>query len=423
MMNSLMSQDEQLKIAAMIEDYHRVFFTFFEMSVVMFTDSIPTAAVKLRLNSKPELMINEEFWRKLNIREQLFVICHECLHVMLDHGTRNGLNVPGANSKLVNIAQDITINEMIVDLFNYDRNDLREWKKFCWIDTCFEDLTNIKRNETFVYYLEKLIKDPPKEPSDGGPSLFDEHADPSFEGSAEENEAGEKLSNTLAEELSAKEIESLMKNLPAGVLTSTLENIIAKKIKKQKIKFDHIIRKLKKSSMKDEEKDVDTFTHDDRRFSDIVNTRPDITLPGKNAVNRYVRDRLLTAVFMDISGSCSLYFNIFQKVFLAFDEERKIFDTRLFIFDTQVVEIKPGDKIRVGGGTSFDIIESKCRELEAQGHRYPDCVIVITDGYGNNVTPKAPAKWIWLLTPTDSTKQHIPSRSKSFLINQITFDK
>jgi hypothetical protein len=124
---------------------------------------------------------------------------------------------------------------------------------------------------------------------------------------------------------------------------------------------------------------------------------------------------------MDISASCMAYFPIFTQVFLAFDAEKEIFETRLFTFDTIVAEVKPGYSITVGGGTSFSIIEQKCIELEAEVGRYPDCVVVITDGYGNEVKPKAPSKWIFLLTPTTWTESLIPYKSRKFFINQLTF--
>src|ERR1035437_9214279 len=119
-----LTNEEYLEILTSIEDYHKVFFTFLEMASIKLTDEIKTACVRLPKNGKPELSINEDFWKGLSLRERLFVVCHECLHVLLDHGVRNGMDVPGATHDLVNIAQDITINEMIVDLFNYDREDL-----------------------------------------------------------------------------------------------------------------------------------------------------------------------------------------------------------------------------------------------------------------------------------------------------------
>lgn len=425
-----LTDDEMLEIAASLEDYHKVFYIFWELSSVTFDDTVPTACVSFPKRGKPEMKLGEKFWLGLNLRERLFVICHECLHVLLDHGIRNGMDVPGATPELVNKAQDITINEMIVSLFGYNRTDLRGWEKYCWIDTCFKDPSKIKHNETFIYYLKKLIEDPPKGGDSGnGPKTLDEH-DNKGDGTPtdpEENENDNKdgFAATLAEDLTVDEIEEIMKAVPAssgGTMRGTLEAIIEKKIKKMKIKFANLIRKLKKSSMKEIERDMDSFTQEDRRFGDLLRRLPDVSLPGKAVVARPSPDRLLTAVFMDISGSCMSYFEIFKKVFAAFDEERDIFDTRLFIFDTSVVEVHPGQTISVGGGTYFNILEQKCLELEVEVGRYPDCVVVITDGWGNAVSPKAASKWIWLLTPTDWTATLIPINSRKFFINQITFD-
>jgi hypothetical protein len=124
---------------------------------------------------------------------------------------------------------------------------------------------------------------------------------------------------------------------------------------------------------------------------------------------------------MDVSASCISFLKVFVEVSRAFMAEEKIFNTRMFTFDTSVREVKFGDRIGMGGGTHFDIIERKCLQLEAEkGGRYPDCVVIITDGEGNRVVPKAPTKWVWLLTKRNSTDL-IPRESKKMLISQVTF--
>jgi len=422
-----MSDEEFLEISNEISCYHKIFFVFIELASISFDDTVPTACVRFPRQGKAEMLLGKDFWKDLTLQEKMFVVCHECLHVMLDHGVRNGMLVPGATHELVNIAQDITINEMIVDLFNYDRNDLRNWEKYCWIDTCFKDNHQfIKRNENFLYYLEELIKNPPPNTGEEGPSTLDEHGTGApGEESQENKKAREGIAEALAEELSTEEIEQILKALPesikdSGLMAGILEYIIAKKINRLKIKFSHIVSKLKKSCMKEIDVDVETFTHDDRRFGEVL-ARKDIALPGKATLSKLKQDRLLTAVFMDISGSCLDYIPTFEDVFQAFDREVELFETRLFIFDTKVTEVRPGHQVQIGGGTLFDIIETKCQELEAEVGRYPDCVVVITDGDGNRVEPKAPTKWIFLLTPEDSTDKFVPRNSRKFYINQITF--
>lgn len=394
------------------------------MASIEFTDSIPTAAIRFdtKGGGKPMLLLNEEFWNKHNHREKLFIICHECLHVLLDHGTRDGMDVPGATHELVNKAQDITINHMIVDLFNYDRDDFREWKKYCWIETCFTNHQVIRRNENFYYYLEKLIEDP-KSKEEGGAQTLDQHGDPGSQTEVEKK-ARREIAEDIAKELDPKQIEDVIKALPedsagqAGSFRGALEAIFEAKTKKLKLNFTLLIKKLKRTRLRFVEKDQETFVRENRRFDDI--SRKGLNLPGEHVVQGPIKDRLLTALFMDVSGSCMTYFPLFQQIHKAFAEERDTFDLRSFVFDTTVQEITPGMPLRIGGGTAFDIIEKKVLELQAEYKRYPDCVIVVTDGEGYNVKPKAPTRWIWLLTPPAS-KQYIPLGSRWWLVSQVEF--
>lgn len=422
-MNRTLTREEMLKIGATLEDYHTIFYVFFSMAAIYFSDEVPTAAVRFHPQGKPEMMLNEEFWNRHNHREKLFIVCHEGCHVMLEHDIRNGMKIPGATPLLVNKAQDIAINHMIVDLFNYDREDLREWKKYCWIETCFTNPHLIKRNETYLYYLEELIKDP-KSKESGGPIVFDSHSDPSTETETSKKHR-EAVAKEIAGDLSPQELEDLIKSLPegeggeAGTMKGVYEAMLKEKLKKLKLNFKLMINKLKRTRVSFVEKDVDTFVREDRRFDDIMR-RPDISLPGTTTKQGQKKDRLLTVLFMDVSGSCMNYFDLFQKAAEAFDAEREIFDLRLFAFDTTVAEIKVGTPFRVGGGTYYHILEQKVLELEKEYHRYPDCVVVLTDGDGSMVKPKGPTKWIWLLTPP-ATKTYIPVSSRSWTVNQVEF--
>jgi hypothetical protein len=373
-------------------------------------------------DDKVTLYLNEEWWLTLTHREKLFVICHETLHVILDHGVRNGLSVKDATPTLVNIAQDITINEMIVDMFGFDRTDLRDWQKFCWIDTCFKDPLLITRNETFLYYLEKLIHEgpPPNVDGSGGPGLVDQHATESAENTLEQKKNKDEFAQTLAEELYAGELEEMLKVLSeASTDDSSFELLIAKKMKDVKFKFKAIIKKLKRTSIKIQEDEIESFIKDDRRFVDLIKNH-DIALPGKHEVEMPKQAKLLTAVFMDVSGSCIEHFHIFQKVAIAFEREKELFDVRLFTFDTHATEINATRSARGAGGTRFDIIETKCKELEIEYARYPDCVIIISDGEGSQVTPQIPSRWIWLLTPFNS-REYIHPKSRWWLIRDVLF--
>lgn len=468
MMTSKLPDEEILKIASSLEDYHAIFYKFFTMSSVGFTDVswMKTAMVKFNQYGNPDLLINKDFWYSLTDREQLFVVCHECLHVLLDHGNRRGSEIKGATPRLINVAQDITINEMIVSLFGYDRNDLRNWDKFCWIDTCFEDPSKINRNETFLYYLQLLVdqqkqnqqngkngqsietgEDGESGDGDGLPELFDEHHPNEMNSSGsseedkqksesigkdgddkpkpetkEEKEAKEKLAKELFEELNTNQLNKMKNNLKkAGNMESIMDNIIKSKIKVPRLKITKLIKNLRRKSIGNKTIEALSFAREERRFTDIISTRPDISLPGIGEFNKRYKNRLLTAVFMDVSGSCVSYFNIFEKVFLAFDADKSTFDVRGYAFDTRVKKIQPGKGVKMGGGTNFEIIENEILKLQNEAGKYPDCVIVITDGEGNKVDPKHPDRWIWLMTEEPSY-YYIPKKSKTALIKDVLFE-
>lgn len=442
-------EKELLKIAAALEDYHKIFYTFWEMSDVLYDDSLPTAAVEfLKGERKPRLLINEEFWKKLNHRERLFVACHECLHVILDHGQRNGREVKGSTPHLVNVAQDITINEMIVDVFGYERKDFRKWKDLCWIDTCFDDPTIVKRNQKFTYYLEMLIKhgkkDLPKvfdrhqpsqsdekksgsQPSDPKPSPGDpKSADPAPTGeeeSQEQRDARQSAAEKLAADLSPEEIHDIMEaGELGGDLAAAINAVLGDKKERARVRFAKMVARLKRTRMKLKESEFETFSRDDRRFDDVVRSYGAV-LPGKGEAFRPAKDRILAYVYMDVSMSCVAYLPIFEKIWAAFDAEKDIFECETYIFDTKVTPHKPGDDARVGGGTWFNIIEESVLGRKAETGRYPDAVFVITDGDcapSTAVDPLVPERWVWLLIDRAELK-YIPKGSRWYWIKDVVF--
>jgi predicted metal-dependent peptidase len=424
-----LTEDEFQAIAVSLEDYHAVFYRFWLLGSIWFDDSIPTACVRLPKNEgdKVEMRINPDFWAKHDHRGKLFIVCHECMHILLDHGIRNGKDVKGATPILVNKAQDITINEMIVDLFNFPRVDLQNWQNYCWIDTCFKHSALIQRNQSFTYYLQKLIQygDEPPPGSGAGPtggSIFDEHEDDE-EPTEAGKEAKESLAGKLAEELSADELDKLQGALPmsseAGKMRGSYKMQINRMARPVKLNVKKLVSHLKRSRHKMQEFDVESFIKDDRRFN-AVTIRRDVAIPGKHEGLKPKKGKLLTAMFMDVSGSCMDYFKNFEAIWKAFDLEKDTFDLRSFAFDTSVMEIKPGVRLRVAGGTAFGIIEEKCQELSKEYNRYPDCVIVVTDGQGTNVAPSAPKRWVWMITNTSYSLKYIPKGSRHYFLKDVT---
>lgn len=409
-----MSAAEKLAISRDLEQFHKIFDTFWQIADVYLVDNanVKTACVTLPKGKKATMYISISFWNSLNDDEKLFVIIHECMHVLLDHGMRNAKNVPGATHRLINIAQDITINEMIVYMFGFNRGLMADWRKYCWIETCFDDPTKILQNQVFEYYLLELIKNPPADMDS-----FDDHGDDG--GVGYDDGDPDPLAKDIAEELTMDELLKLLKAMSKqegrGIGLSPFKVIIEERTP-EPLDFKKITEKLKrnaKSKLLDEQ---DSWSTEQRRFSDLGRG---LQLPGVDEVAPKGK-KLIAAVYFDVSGSCASYFEKFNKMLQAFRDEEELFELRAFMFDTRVTEVTPNQPIGMGGGTSFDIIEEQNRKIMLETGKYPDFVGVVTDGAGNEVLPRHPARWVWLLTP-NATQQFISPRSAWYPIKSVTF--
>ena len=81
------------------------------------TDAIPTAGT----NGK-QLLVNPEWFGKLTLNERVFVICHEVMHVILEHQRRTklymdrgiGPDMKAFNPEKMNVAEDYIINDWVI---------------------------------------------------------------------------------------------------------------------------------------------------------------------------------------------------------------------------------------------------------------------------------------------------------------------
>ena len=102
------------------------------------------------------------------------------------------------------------------------------------------------------------------------------------------------------------------------------------------------------------------------------------------------------SVYIDASGSMSQSF--LDKVVALVGELENI-EIQWNSFDGEVWPFVPGEGLRGGGGTSFQIIDDHVAQLDEE----QDFVLVITDGYAPHIQPRDPDKWIWLVTPGGDT--------------------
>src|ERR1700744_3478315 len=85
-----LTNDEYFEYARELEDHHALFYAIWQIGKPWFTEIIPTAAVAFDKEGHDcvQFVFNPHFWERLTLYERLFVICHEALHVILNHGFR-----------------------------------------------------------------------------------------------------------------------------------------------------------------------------------------------------------------------------------------------------------------------------------------------------------------------------------------------
>jgi len=163
-----LNPQEWSQITSGLELHHALFYQMWILGKPFFDTSIPTAGVSFDYNGDYiGFTFNPTFWKQLSLEEKRFIICHECMHVISEHGIR-GINANDPNA--ANVAMDVSVNHSLVNNFNFDRNKLiskidfgqkdknsiKELKdELCWVDTVFPG-KNLPTNGSFEFYLNQM---------------------------------------------------------------------------------------------------------------------------------------------------------------------------------------------------------------------------------------------------------------------------
>ena len=430
--NVKISSEEWLEISLALEPHHAVFYKVWQMGKPVFNEKIETAAVQFDENGDfIWFHFNPTFWKRMQFKDKLFVICHEALHIVLNHGIRT--KDAGMNHRATNVALDIVVNHSLVNNFGFTRTNIEGQEDYCWVDTVFAGRKSLPPdNEMYEYYynlFDKVYGDFGMGEGDGdGPGLVDEH-----DMMGEESGNWGKVIDKLNESLSEEEKESLkqtvnkhfekekpnkkdpQKNTPAGTGTGG-QWVFAgvTKVKKKK-KWETVIKKWSKKYLIEKDRDHEQWARINRR---MVMLPKDMFLPTEMEIDDdREKTRIKVWFFLDTSGSCWGLKDRFFTAALSLPTER--FDVRLFCFDTTVQETTlESRKIYGGGGTSFSILEAEIqKELQKGGH-YPEAVFVITDGYGDQIKPAHPNKWYWFIT-AGGTQNYIDKTCNFFRLEDF----
>lgn len=415
------SRDEWFAISAALEEHHAVFYKVWQMGRPHFTEEIETAAVQFdETGGFVWFHFNPKFWLSLDFYNKLFVICHEALHVILNHGIRI-TDAAKMNREACNAALDVVVNHTLLRNFGFERAKIINEAKLCWTDTVFKGRKPLPPDdEMFEFYyglFEKVYGHGGQGDGEGDGQnkmgsmpggTVDDH---SMMG-GDKSDAWGPVIDKLNDGLSDEERESLKKmvqkhfqqdkqqkstNQQAGTGTGG-QWVFANTVKvKKKKKWETVIKRWARKYMKESDKEVEQWARLNRRMTMLPK---DMFLPSDMEVEEEAdeKTRIKVYFFLDTSGSC---WGLKDRFFAAAESlPTDRFDIRLFCFDTTVQETTlASKKIYGGGGTSFSILETHVQKaIQDEGGKYPEAVFVITDGYGDRINPAVPEKWYWFLT-------------------------
>lgn len=420
------------RFAYRFKDHSAFFYAMSKVGNIVWTDRIPTACVTFSPDSyKPiNLCFNPEFFSSLNEEEVMFVLGHEYLHIILNHGQRGK---DFANHQLANIAFDLVINQTLCLRYGFNRQEL-PWlsENGCWLDTVFSKEVWWKmcpRSSGNYYYTQLEIY--PPQMSEG----FDGNCIPGNSGDGKglpgkstmtDAEATDLMDKVIAagdETVTSEDLDTLAEidkqcnqsrgNSPLG------QELRTRSIKlRPKKKWESVIKEWVNKTLKEIFAENETWLEPNHKVSELLDSfNAKIPAERMRVEQKEKKDKIRAWFFVDMSGSQVHMAQRFINCINTIPEEH--FDVRVWSFDTRVypVDLKTG-VLKGGGGTEFTIMEDEIqRIIKREGCKYPESVWVLTDGYGTHINPQIPERWYWLMT--EPYRDCIPKTSHVYDLNEF----
>lgn len=389
-------------------EFHEIFYKFFTIGRPTFTDKIPTAAVAFhKKNGKFfQFLFNPGFWDSLDNYERCFVIAHECLHVILNHGLRG----KDGDKRRTAIAIDLIVNYILTN--NLGLKPTPKLLEGCFFETIFKDPKIVPKNKSFEFYYNYLAEHPENIQDNVCVKDHDYLMEIDYQTLMEHIFDNQNLSDAQKKELKDK-IDAQLRQ--AG--TESLDNIMEiYKTAKKRLNFawERMVGTFVKSQLSKYMKEVNAanWVKEDRRTALLPS---DVMLPlYANEKPEFKYDMWF---FTDCSGSCTHLVDQFTQVARSIPE--KLFNVKYHIFDTQVKEWDINKTYaEAGGGTCFQCISTYIdNKVKKEGSKYPKIVFVITDGAGTPVQPAYPRNWNWILSA--DYRDCIPKDSKVIMMDEL----
>ncbi|MFA7407697.1 MAG: VWA domain-containing protein [Anaerolineaceae bacterium] len=385
-----------------------------------FSTSIPTAAVIFAEEGSDKnihFLFNPDFWNSLTKVEKTFVFIHEVLHVLLRHGSRGtefmqSLEEAQRNQKLLNVAMDIVINEIILEQYlpDYPLSLMPVLQNIaCTVNTVFkEKAAAIERGKAFFYYYMKLLEDPELSQSLGG--SMDEHI--FLEVDAETMEAIEKAVSAIQEAISGAspgdagddQIEDGGSTPGKGFNDQDTSPETQKKVVREtpKEKLDHYLNVTLASKFGGKQPrpkiTANWYTMNRRSYLPLMGTGMNLPV-YQEEIKKVGKHHLV--IYCDVSGSVDRYSNIFMNLIMGLPDSKYEVDVFAWANYVKAVDMKGDTPIYTSPGYGTNILQVLSHYKNNYKKDEADAVIVLTDGEYTNITRKEEAeyqKWVFFMT-------------------------
>ena len=344
---------------------HPFFGTACTKRPIIYTDTVPTAA----MSATGQMYMNVDFCAPLTVQQLMFLLAHEAMHYMLAHGLRRGHRDPQA----WNVAADKVINDTLIDAGVGD-----------FIDG------GITLDGAREMAAESLYDENDDGDGEGPGGLGNDIGDPT-------DADGQPLDDATIHQLEAEAkidaIQSAKAAKAVGKLPASIERIIEELVNVSTPWYDILER-----FMAGKIKDGYSWNRPNRRF-----IARNIYIPGTD----YVPKMGPVVIGVDTSGSIGP-----DEIAMFNGHINRIIDTcnpevvHVVYCDYDVAgvdEYTPEDfpvtiQCKGGGGTSFkpvfDWIDNNAID--------PECVVYLTDGYGDQSEFTTNHETVWLTTGTEA---------------------
>lgn len=327
---------------------------------VEWTEKVPTAAVDGR-----RMYFNPQFITGLTDPQLVFLIAHECMHLMLNHCTRRH----GRDPKRWNFAGDYIGNEFLIN------DKVGEFIEGGLYDPTITENLTLTTEQVYDKLPDMTGDGPGDEPGDGdsGGEPLDEimdNDDPTLE---------QEITVMISQAAQAAEM--------AGKLSAGLKRLVGELVH-PKVPWRDVLRDFPVRC-----RTVDrTFARPNRRHGNNVFILP--------SVDGQVMGELV--VFVDCSGSVNdTVLNQFASEIVTIHEQMRPEKLHVVYFDTKVLhhdEFDTDDTVAIsprgGGGTMFSPMFAY---IDEQGIS-PVCGVVLTDLQCNDFGPAPSYPVLWVTT-------------------------